>query len=85
MTAAESIPFELRALNADQVGALLGCCGRQVLERIACRPDFPKRISLRPATWIAGEVLAWREANRAGQRARRRRANLKSRDLEAKR
>lgn len=85
MTAAESIPFELRALNADQVGALLGCCGRQVLERIACRPDFPKRISLRPATWIAGEVLAWREANRAGQRARRRRGNLKSRDLEAKR
>lgn len=78
MTAAESIPFELRALNADQVGALLGCCGRQVLERIACRPDFPKRISLRPATWIAGEVLAWREANRAGQRARRRSSGSRS-------
>lgn len=72
MNTAESIPFELRALNAEQVGALLGCCGRQVLERIACRPGFPQRVSLRPATWIAGEVLAWREANRAGRRARRR-------------
>ncbi len=38
MTAAESIPFERRALNADQVGALLGCCGRQVLERRAPEP-----------------------------------------------
>ena len=72
MNTAESIPFELRALNAEQVGALLGCCGRQVLERIACRPGFPQRVSLRPSTWIAGEVLAWREANRAGRRARRR-------------
>jgi len=72
VSAAESIPFELRALNAEQVGALLGCCGRHVLERVACRPDFPARISIKPATWVAGEVLAWREANRAGRRGRRR-------------
>lgn len=78
MTAAESIPFELRALNADQVGALLGCCGRNVLERIACRPDFPARVSIKPATWIAGEVLSWREANRAGLRGRRRSSRSKS-------
>lgn len=78
MTAAESIPFELRALTADQVGVLLGFCGRHVLERVACRPDFPARVSIKPATWIAGEVLAWREANRAGRQARRRSSRSKS-------
>lgn len=75
MTAAESIPFEHRALNAEQVGALLGYSGRHVLERIACKPGFPRRVSLSPATWIAGEVLAWREEQRltlAGRRGRRR-------------
>ena len=72
MTAVESIPFEHRALNAEEVGALLGCEARTVLELHACKPGFPVRISLRPSTWIASEVLAWRDANRAGQRARRR-------------
>lgn len=72
MGAAENIPFEERAINAEEVGVLLGCSARQVLERIACRPDFPARLSMRPATWIAREVMEWRDANRGGQRARRR-------------
>lgn len=67
------VPFELRAINAGAVGELLGLAGRTVLETVACRPDFPVRVSMRPATWIAGEVLAWRESNRAGRRVRRRR------------
>ena len=72
MSAAESIPFEHRALSAEEVGALLGCCARTVLERHACRPDFPERVSLRPATWIAGEVLTYRERIKGGRRGRRR-------------
>lgn len=60
------IPFEELALTADEVGQLLGCTGRQVLERIACKPDFPQRLSIRPATWVAKEVLDWRERNRQG-------------------
>jgi predicted DNA-binding transcriptional regulator AlpA len=72
MGAAENIPFEERAINADEVGVLLGCSGRQVLERIACKPGFPARLSIRPASWIAREILEWRDANRAGPRVRRR-------------
>lgn len=74
MSAAENIPFELRAIDAEEVGSLLGLAARTVLETVACRPDFPIRLTMRPATWIAGEVLEWREANRAGQPARRRRS-----------
>lgn len=61
------VPFELRAIDAEAVGLLLGCAPRTVLETIACRPDFPQRVSMRPATWVAGEVLKWRDANRVGR------------------
>lgn len=64
------VPFELRAINASAVGELLGLTPRTVLESVACRPDFPVRLTMRPATWVAGEVLKWRENNRYGQRAR---------------
>ena len=60
------IPWELRASGAEDVGLLLGLSPRTVLEKAACRPDFPMRLTMRPATWVAGEVLAWRDANRAG-------------------
>jgi predicted DNA-binding transcriptional regulator AlpA len=66
------VPFALRAINATAVGELLGLTPRSVLETVACRPDFPVRLTMRPATWVAGEVLKWRESNRYGQRARRR-------------
>lgn len=64
MTDDSRIPFEELALNADEVGKLLGCGGRQVLERIACKPDFPRRLSIRPASWVAKEILEWRDAHR---------------------
>lgn len=67
-----SVPFELRAINARAVGELLGLTPRAVLETVACRPDFPIRVSMRPATWVAGEILKWRDTNRAGLRAGRR-------------
>lgn len=58
------VPWELRATGAAEVGALLGLAARTVLETIACKPDFPMRVSMRPATWVAGEVLEWRDRNR---------------------
>lgn len=63
-TTGTQVPFELRAIGAEEVGSLLGLAPRTVLETVACRPDFPVRINMRPAKWIAGEVLAWRENNR---------------------
>lgn len=65
------IPWELRAIGVADVGILLGLSPRTVLETVACRPDFPVRLTMRPATWVAGEVLEWRDSNRYGQRARR--------------
>lgn len=78
MCALEDIPYHLRAIGAEEIGGLLGVAPRTFLETIACKPDFPVRISMRPATWIAGEVLEWREANRAGRQARRRRSGSRS-------
>ena len=70
--AAMQIPWEQLAIDAEGVGKLLGLAPRTVLETIACRPDFPVRVNMRPATWVAGEVLEWRDANRVGRRGRRR-------------
>ncbi len=61
-----SVPWELRAIGVNDVGILLGLAPRTVLETIACKPDFPMRVSMRPATWVAGEVLEWRDRNRVG-------------------
>jgi predicted DNA-binding transcriptional regulator AlpA len=67
----DSVPWELQAIGAAQVGLLLGLAARTVLETIACKPDFPERLTMRPATWVAGEVLEWRDRNRVGmQKAR---------------
>lgn len=65
MGAAEQIPWEERAIGAEEVGALLGLAPRTVLEKVVCRPNFPVRLTMRPATWIAREVLEWRDRNRA--------------------
>lgn len=71
---AEQVPFELRAIDAEAAGQLLGCAARTVLEVHACRTDFPARVSYSPATWVAGDVLAYREKLlKAGRPARRRR------------
>lgn len=60
------VPWELQAINAEAVGKFWGMAPRTVLERVACRPDFPVRLTMRPATWVAGEVVEWRDRNRAG-------------------
>ena len=79
MSAAEKIPFELRSLDAEAAGELLGYTARTVREELACKPGFPKRVDCegRPR-WIAGELLAWREANRAGRQASRRKSGSRA-------
>lgn len=67
----EDVPFELRAIDKDAAGVLLGCSGRTVLETYALRPDFPVSVSERPKTWIASEILRYREKLKAGRQARR--------------
>lgn len=67
---AELIPFAEVALDAVAVGAMLGLKPRTVLEVLACREDFPERLTIRPATWRAGDIMAWRDANRVGRKKR---------------
>lgn len=74
MSAAENIPYALRAIGVEEVGGLLGLAPRTVLENVACLPSFPVRLTIRPATWVAGEILEWRDENRAGRQVRRRRS-----------
>ena len=69
--ARRGIPFAEWALTAQEVGAILGYAGTTVLEAVACKPGFPVRLTVRPATWRAGDVLEWRDANRAGARRKR--------------
>ena len=73
VSAAENIPYSLRAIGAEEAGGLLGCSARTVLERYACRPGFPVRVTMKPATWVAGEVIEYRDSHRAGLLKRRRR------------
>lgn len=65
------IPFEEMALNAEEVGMILGYAARTVLEEVACKPGFPERLTMRPATWRAGDIIEWRDLNRAGRKRRR--------------
>lgn len=60
-TTETGIPWTAKAINAREVGELLGVAPNTVLNKIACRPDFPRRVNMRPAAWIAGEVLEWRK------------------------
>lgn len=69
----QTIPFELRSLDAQQASELLGYAASYIRDHLACRPDFPKRVDRDGhPRWIAGELIAWREANRACRQARRR-------------
>lgn len=56
---AASIPPTIRWLDAAAVGAMLGYSARHVLQRIACRPDFPapRNLGGHPR-WKASEVDA---------------------------
>lgn len=64
VTKAASIPIEVRWLDAVGVGSLLCQEPRYVLERFACRPDFPKANRVGQPRWKASEVLEWMENTR---------------------
>ena len=63
----DAFPLSARWLSAASVAALLDCEPRQVRERFALRPDFPR--SVRPGgtghpRWNAAEVDAWMRRQR---------------------
>lgn len=66
MSAAEKIPWTELAMNADECGELFGVTGDYFLRTYACRPGFPARLTKKPATWKAGEVIEYRDSNRFG-------------------
>lgn len=77
MGAAEKIPWQQLPLTAQECGDLWGITGEHFLATVACLPDFPERVTYKPATWLAGEVVEYRNANRAGRPTRRRRSGSK--------
>lgn len=61
------LPLSARWLDAAGVGRMIGVSGRQVRERFALRPDFPR--ASRPGgtghpRWNAAEVDAWMRRQR---------------------
>ena len=58
------IPWEQKAIGAGDVGLLLGLSSATGLQKATCRPDFPEKIHIRPATWIAKETIERRDRNR---------------------
>lgn len=78
-TKAASVPVNLRWLDADQIGAMLGFSGTQIMQRIACRPDFPAALRIGGSghpRWLASEVAEWarREREQHESSGKRRRA-----------
>lgn len=57
---------------ADKVCAYLGGISRRhFLERVACKPDFPKpfELSRKSKLWYPAEVREWVRRNRVSQAA----------------
>lgn len=49
-------------LTAAEVGKMIGRTARQVRERIALRPDFPRPVRIEERAhprWVEAEVRAW--------------------------
>lgn len=72
MGAAAKLPWQELALTADDCAELWGLSKDHFLATVASRPGFPARVQYRPALWVAGEVIEWRNANRACRPVRRR-------------
>jgi len=58
------IPWSELPLNAAECGELWGITAEHFLSTVACRPGFPVRLTRKPATWKAGEVIEYRDSNR---------------------
>lgn len=70
---AASMPIEVRWLDAEAVGAMLGYSVSTVLQRIACKPGFPeaRQIAGHPR-WNAKAVADWASAQPVRNLRRRR-------------
>jgi predicted DNA-binding transcriptional regulator AlpA len=70
-----AIPLVALWLDAEGVGEMLSVRPRQVRERIALRPDFPRPAKVGAKRWNAAEVAAWmrerRDAPTVGRRRRK--------------
>ena len=71
MGAAEKIPWTELAMSAAECAELWVMTPEHFLATVACKPDFPERITRKPASWKAGEVVEYRDTHRAGKRKRR--------------
>lgn len=71
MGAAEKIPWTELAMTADECAELWGLTKEHFLASVACKPGFPDRLTFKPATWRAGEVVEYRNENRVQKRRRR--------------
>jgi predicted DNA-binding transcriptional regulator AlpA len=64
VTKAAAIPLDAKWLDASGVGTLISQEPRYVLERLACRADFPRPNRVGRPRWKASEVLQWMEDTR---------------------
>lgn len=71
-----AIPPERDLWDAETIAAYLKVSARQVAERYACRPDFPRPILLPSESgsrnhrrWKAKEVMEWAESLQERRRA----------------
>ena len=60
------IPWQELAMNAEECAELFGMTAEYFLRAVACKPTFPVRLTRKPATWKAGEVIEWRDSHRVG-------------------
>ena len=75
-TRAAAMPIDLKLWDAEHIGLYMCVSTRQVAERYAMRPDFPRPICLPNSgegikttrRWKASEVIEW--ADRLQQRKR---------------
>ena len=62
------LTWRAQAIGAGEAATLFGLSRERFLRNIACLPSFPARVNRKPATWVRGEVLDWRDRNRADVR-----------------
>ena len=54
----EYVPLELLPWSAAECADYLGVSTNHFMRRIACRPDFPKRMKF-GKRWVAMDVIEW--------------------------
>lgn len=60
------IPWQELPMTAEECAELFAITADHFLRTVACKPTFPVRLTRKPATWKAGEVIEWRDSHRFG-------------------